>query len=186
MTTISELRTQIDAVDDQIAELLLSRAELVSKVRDQKIGNKINTYIPAREAEIFTRLATKFKSQFLPEEKLVSVFKQILSVFRGQIGAVRVGVVAFDVAPALLELGTEISVRSCENTNGVLSSLLVGEIECGVVELRDLTQLVSDGEITSGSHVSFGESELLVVSIFNYKIVSGVDREYALFVKAVS
>lgn len=53
---LSELRTQIDNVDDQILELLAQRTELVEQIKEIKRLNKIDTLQASRFQEMLDRL----------------------------------------------------------------------------------------------------------------------------------
>lgn len=56
---LSELRTQIDAVDDSLVKLFVKRMELSAQVADYKKANKLPIYVPAREREILQEVAQK-------------------------------------------------------------------------------------------------------------------------------
>jgi chorismate mutase/prephenate dehydratase len=74
---LSELRRQIDAIDDQILALLNRRAGLVIAVGKAKEGAS-DYYVPSREQAIYARLSAANPGPF-PEEGVRRVFREIIS-----------------------------------------------------------------------------------------------------------
>ena len=60
---ISELREQIDAVDDKLVELFTKRMQLSAKIADYKKENKLPIYVPAREREKLQEVAKQAGSE---------------------------------------------------------------------------------------------------------------------------
>ena len=56
---ISELRTQIDEIDDALVKLFVQRMELSAKVADYKKERDLPIHVPAREREILMTVAEK-------------------------------------------------------------------------------------------------------------------------------
>ena len=56
---ISELRTQIDEIDDALVNLFVQRMELSAKVADYKKERDLPIHVPAREREILMKVAEK-------------------------------------------------------------------------------------------------------------------------------
>jgi len=84
MPDIDKLRREIDALDDELAKLLDKRAGLAMEIGKLKQGSP--AYRPEREAEILRRVSSKI----LPKERLVAVFREIISACRGLEEAIRV------------------------------------------------------------------------------------------------
>ncbi len=76
--TLDQLRQAIDAIDDQILELLNQRAERVKKVGDIKQKSHLDLYAPNREQAIFDRLEQRNRGPF-PAESIFRVFREIIS-----------------------------------------------------------------------------------------------------------
>jgi chorismate mutase/prephenate dehydratase len=76
--TLSDLRQQIDAIDDRILDLLNRRAELVISVGKAKLGASSDYYVPSREQAIYARLIAANSGPF-PEEGVRRVFREIIS-----------------------------------------------------------------------------------------------------------
>ncbi|MBQ7768440.1 MAG: prephenate dehydratase [Oscillospiraceae bacterium] len=56
---MKDIRTQIDAVDDELVQLFVKRMNLSAQVADYKKANNMPIYIPAREREILQDVAAK-------------------------------------------------------------------------------------------------------------------------------
>ena len=78
--SLDTLRTEIDAIDDEIHNLLMSRTELVTKIGKLKesAGNHTFSLRPAREAAIMRRLAAQHKGPF-PLSALIKIWRELLS-----------------------------------------------------------------------------------------------------------
>ena len=56
---LKDIRTQIDAVDDELVQLFVKRMNLSAQVADYKKTNNMPIYIPARERDILQDVAAK-------------------------------------------------------------------------------------------------------------------------------
>jgi chorismate mutase/prephenate dehydratase len=83
---IENLRRQIDALDDELVALVQRRAGLAQKIGTLKHGAP--AYRPEREAEILERISRKGGA--LPAERLIAVFREIISACRGLEESIRV------------------------------------------------------------------------------------------------
>src|SRR5262245_9319460 len=83
---IEKLRREIDALDDELAALVQRRAGLAQKIGALKAGAP--AYRPEREAEILKRVSAK--SGLLAPERMVAVFREIISACRSLEQAIRV------------------------------------------------------------------------------------------------
>jgi chorismate mutase/prephenate dehydratase len=83
---IAKLRGEIDRIDDELAALVQRRAGLARKIGELKDGAPV--YRPEREAEILKRVSAR--SGALPGERLLSIFREIISACRGLEQVIRV------------------------------------------------------------------------------------------------
>jgi len=83
---IEKLRREIDALDDELAALVQRRAGLAQKIGALKGGAP--AYRPERESEILQRVSKV--SGPLAGERIVAVFREIISACRGLEEAIRV------------------------------------------------------------------------------------------------
>lgn len=75
---LAELRLEIDAIDDQLLELLNRRAKVVIEVGKAKAGEQQEFYVPGREQAIYERLTAANPGPF-PAEAVRRVFREIIS-----------------------------------------------------------------------------------------------------------
>jgi len=75
---LQELRERIDALDDQILDLLNRRAEVVVEVGTTKQRSRGEYYVPSREKAIYERLIAKNSGPF-SDEGVRRVFREIIS-----------------------------------------------------------------------------------------------------------
>ena len=96
-TTLDQIRVNIDAIDDQMHQLLMQRAELVVQVAETKRlpdGTlPKGVYRPAREASIIRRLHAQNKSP-LPFDMVFSFWRQMIGAFTAMQSPVSVSVQA--------------------------------------------------------------------------------------------
>ena len=96
-TALGDIRVEIDAIDDQMHQLLMRRAELVEKVVETKRlpdGTlPKGAYRPAREAQIIRRLHDQNRSP-LPFEMVFSFWRQMIGAFTAMQTPVTVSVQA--------------------------------------------------------------------------------------------
>ena len=83
---IKRLRAEIDRLDDELLALLQRRAAAAQKIGALKDGAP--AYRPEREAEVLRRISGN--PGILPAERLIAVFREIISACRGLEEAIRV------------------------------------------------------------------------------------------------
>ncbi len=77
-TSLADLRREIDAVDDQIHELIMRRADLTLEVRAAKARANNHVYLRlGREAQILRRLAAAHTGEF-PFGAVVRIWREML------------------------------------------------------------------------------------------------------------
>jgi chorismate mutase len=75
---LEDLRRRLDEIDDKLQDLLIERAEVVSRVRESKQLNRgLSPFQPAREAEIIRRLARRHRGRF-PVATMVRMWREML------------------------------------------------------------------------------------------------------------
>jgi len=83
---LTTLRGEIDRIDHGLVEALNRRAELAKKIGALKANGA--AYRPERETEILRRISSLSKN--LPAEKMLAVFREIISACRGLEEAIKV------------------------------------------------------------------------------------------------
>jgi chorismate mutase/prephenate dehydratase len=83
---LGKLRKEIDGIDDELLQLVNRRAGLAQRIGHVKKGGPV--YRPEREAEILRRVSSA--RGVLPKERIVAVFREVISACRGLEQAIRV------------------------------------------------------------------------------------------------
>jgi chorismate mutase-like protein len=78
---INDLRNKIDALDEEIVNLLNKRTEIVLEIGKLKSKSDSSIYVPHREQEIIKRLTNLNKGPF-PNDGLAHVYNEIMSACR--------------------------------------------------------------------------------------------------------
>jgi chorismate mutase len=87
---LTDLRREIDALDDQLHDLLRQRTEIVKEVRTYKQNERIKIR-PAREAEIIYRLFAQHSGPF-PKREMFRIWRELIVATLRMEGAFSVGV----------------------------------------------------------------------------------------------
>lgn len=74
---LEKIREKIDTLDNQIHDLLMERADLVSDVAAEKRKHNLQIVHPAREAMMIRRLLERHKS-VLPEAAVVRIWRELV------------------------------------------------------------------------------------------------------------
>ncbi len=86
---ISKLRTQIDAIDEKIVELLSERASLALDIGAVKLQEQLSVYSPEREEAVISRIVNLNRGP-LPNGDIREIFALIIKSCR-ELQASRIG-----------------------------------------------------------------------------------------------
>jgi 3-deoxy-7-phosphoheptulonate synthase/chorismate mutase len=81
---IENIRTEIDKVDDEIAELLAARSALSIEIIEEKKRLEQKAFDPDREKEIVNRLINRYSSKMI-RSLVKNVYLEIFKISRGEI-----------------------------------------------------------------------------------------------------
>lgn len=76
-TSLDALRQEIDAIDNNIHDLIMRRTQVVEQVREAKRGQKVKIR-PARECSILYRLVERHKGPF-PKRELARIWRELIA-----------------------------------------------------------------------------------------------------------
>jgi len=76
--SLDDLRRRIDAIDDQLQDLLIQRAEVVEAIGGLKKTDHTPPLRPGREAQLLRRLVARHHGRF-PRPMLVRIWRELLS-----------------------------------------------------------------------------------------------------------
>ncbi|HLO25926.1 MAG TPA: prephenate dehydratase [Geobacteraceae bacterium] len=158
--TLSELRHDIDAIDDRLMELLNQRAALVVEVGRLKAGEKRDFHVPSREREIYERLISHNPGPF-PNEALKSVFREIISASLALEAPMKVAFfgpkATFTHLAALQQFGLSAELVPQKSIPAVFEEVEKGRAQYGVVPVENSTE-----GMVSHTLDMFMESELKI------------------------
>ena len=75
---MADLRQQIDALDDQIIDLLATRYALLAQVVKVKAAHNISHHVESRVQEVLNRTAQKGAERGLPETMMRRIYTAII------------------------------------------------------------------------------------------------------------
>jgi chorismate mutase/prephenate dehydratase len=157
---LTEIRTQIDAADDEILRLLNQRARLVATVADLKSVLQVPFYVPSRERQIAERLSAINPGPF-PTEAIRSVFQEIFSACLSLEKKVRVAYLGpegtFSHQAVKRQFGLSARATPMGTIPAVFEEVERGNADFGVVPIENTTEGIMHHTLDS-----FMESDLKV------------------------
>jgi chorismate mutase/prephenate dehydratase len=161
VSKLGELRTQIDAIDEQILALLERRAKTVEHVAEAKRQAGLSSfYDPERERAVLDRMVQKGAGQF-PPDAIRSVFREIMSGCLSLEAPITIAFLGpegtFSHMAARHLFGLAARYREATTINGVFDAVRRGDALCGVVPVENST----DGSVTSTLD-ALGDADLLI------------------------
>ncbi len=157
---ISHWRQQIDAIDDQLLELLNERARCSAAVGKLKARRETTAFVPGRELEVFERLESRNPGPF-PTSALRNVFREIISASVSLQRGVKVAYLGprgtFTHQAALQQFGQMAEFAPAQTTAEIFRQVDEGQAEFGVVPVEN-----SSEGVVSHTLDLFVESELTI------------------------
>ncbi|MDX1485448.1 MAG: chorismate mutase [Alphaproteobacteria bacterium] len=135
--TLSELRGEIDRLDDQLVDLLLRRTDLVRAIGSLKGADGSGVLRPGREAEILRRLLVRAGAG-LDGAAVVRIFREIVSAAVRQQGPFSVAASMPEGGPSCWGLardqyGAGLPIRPMAGPIQVVAAVAEGSVSVGVV-----------------------------------------------------
>lgn len=138
---LEQLRAQIDALDEQLLQLMNERAKLAQAVGHVKGGSLI--YRPEREAQVLSRLI-EANAGPLPDEVVRLLFQEVISACRSLESSLTVAFLGpegtFSEAAAIKQFGHAVDRLPAESIDGVFRQVEHGEVGYGVVPVENSTE----------------------------------------------
>lgn len=166
--TLSDLRGQIDAIDQQLLRLLNARAQVAEKVGEVKRLEGTPFFRPDRVAKVIEQIQ-QVNPGPLKNEHIAAVWREIMSSCLALESAVRVAYLGpagtFSEQAALQFFGSSIESVPCPSIDEVFRATASGAAHYGVVPVENSTEgVVSrslDLFLNSPLHI-VGETSLMV------------------------
>ncbi len=142
-TDLKILRQQIDAIDNQILELLNRRAEVVLAVGKAKEVSAGPFYVPGREKAIYQRLTADNPGPF-PNAAVVKVFREIISASLNMEMPMQVAFLGpqatFTHMAAMRQFGLSAQLVALKSIPSVFEEVERGRASYGVVPVENSTE----------------------------------------------
>ena len=138
---IDKLRTQIDALDDELASLLQRRARLAQEIGALKGGTPV--YRPEREAQVLRRLTAKAEAP-LSAAALGAIFREVISACRGLEQGIRVSYLGpagtFSEQAVRRHFGAAVEAQPLPSIDQVFRRCESGEAQFALVPVENSTE----------------------------------------------
>src|SRR5579884_208812 len=150
--TLQELRKQIDAIDQELVQLLSRRARVsqqIGKLKGEQAGegNEPRIYEPDREAQVFARVEAANEGP-LSNDALRAIYREILSSSRALQRPLRVAylgpIATFTYEAAKRHFGSSTVLISCPTISDVFLETQRQAVDYGVVPVENS----SEGAVT--------------------------------------
>ena len=142
---LSDIREQIDALDEQIQALINERAQCAQVVAEikQASGEKVNFYRPEREADILRTVQDRNKGP-LSNEEMARLFREIISACLALEEVLKIAFLGpegtFTQAAALKHFGHSVETVSLAAIDEVFREVESGSAHYGVVPVENSTE----------------------------------------------
>lgn len=152
---LDDVRAEIDAIDQQIQDLISRRAHCAKKVADIKLAEaaeararnepveEVLFYRPEREAQVLGRIKSRDRGP-LPSDNVASIFREIMSACLALERPMQVAYLGpegtFTQGAAIKHFGHAVIAQSQATIDGVFSQVESGECNYGVVPVENSTE----------------------------------------------
>jgi len=178
---LTEIRNQIDSIDNQIQDLIGKRAECAQKVADIKTqGGNVNAvfYRPEREAQVL-RAVKERNTSLLPDVEMAKLFREIMSACLALEQPVSVAFLgpegSYSHASMVKQFGSSAQPVAVSTIEDVFSAVEKGEASYGIVPVENSSEGVvksSQNELMNTGLKVSGELELAIHHCLMSKSVS--------------
>lgn len=139
---LKALRAEIDAVDQQVAELLQRRARISLEVGAAKQAHDAAVFAPAREVEVLAHVQTVEGP--LPAAALAAIYREVLSASRGLQRPLRIAhlgpAATFGHQAAREKFGSSSEFEPCPTNTAVIDAVERGRADFGLVPFQNSTE----------------------------------------------
>ena len=161
MKEIENLRAEIDRIDASLVELLKERMKCVRRVGEIKQKQDSPLFVPERESAQREKLAV-LNQGVLPEEALLSIYRQIISCGYLLEGGLRVGYLGpegtWSHQAALARFGESVQLNPYSSFEHVFAAAAREEIDYAVVPIENSTA----GFVTQAMDLLMSSSSLRI------------------------
>ncbi len=181
MDELTQLRKEIDRIDEEIVALLSRRADIARKIGEIKKKKNLEYHAPERERAIFEKLLSLNKEKFgerFPSEALIHIYREVISACLSLEKPLRIAYLGpkatFTHQAALERFGFSAQYISCPTIRDVFEEVQSSRVDYGIVPVENTT----DGVVNYTLDM-FLESDLKisgeVVIPINLHLLSNLD-----------
>jgi len=142
MSSIDQLRHEIDALDDQIVKLLNARAQAAIEIGRLKTESGAGVYSPERECSVLEHIAARSEGP-LTKDALQAIYRELMSASFALERPTRVGYLgpagSFSHETALEKFGASVTYEPLSNARGIFDAIARGHVDYGVVPVENNT-----------------------------------------------
>lgn len=143
MSSIDDLRTNIDSVDGEIIRLLNERAELAQKIGEIKMREGLPAYAPEREEMVFRKLVERNAGPLRPQA-IRAIYREIMSAALSLEKDLVIACLGEAGSPAhraaTAKFGSSVRYAFFNDVIDVFAEVQKDQADCGVVPIDDATQ----------------------------------------------
>lgn len=137
---LSELRTKIDLLDQQLVRMLNERASLVVEVGAFKRGSGTPIYAPHREAQVLERAISNSTGP-LPARTIEGVYREIMSGSFALEQPLRIGFLgprgSYSHQASVKQFGSSVEYEDLRLIEGVFTEVRRGHVNYGLVPIEN-------------------------------------------------
>lgn len=177
--TLEKLREEIDGLDARIVELLKQRARCARQVGLIKKEESAPTFVPERESALIHKLM-RLNGGELPEEGLLSIYRQIVSLSFSLEGGMRVGYLGpegtWSHQAALARFGESVELVPFPSFRDVFTAVEREAVDYGVIPIENST----DGSVSPAMDLLGGTSLRICAQIrqsIQNCLMANIERE---------
>ncbi len=144
--SLEEVRTKIDAIDQQLIRLLNERAELVQIVGEIKKKDGLDIYVPGREDALLRKLAELNRAQNgkLTERAIRAIFREIMSAALALENSLKIAYLgpagSWTHQVAINKFGNSVAYAAEASIEGVFDRVASQEVDYGVLPIEHSTE----------------------------------------------
>ncbi len=166
--SLEDLRKKIDALDEQLVELINQRAQIVVEVGKLKAAGAAPIYAPDREKAVLDKIARNNKGP-LPDKTLAAVWREIMSGSFFLERPLRIAYLgpegSFSHNAAILKFGQSVDYEALADIRAIFEEVSKGHSDFGIVPIEN-----SAGGGVRESLDAFVETDVLICAEANMAI----------------
>ncbi len=140
--SLDAFRSEIDAVDTKLVELLNQRVKIALQVAEFKKKNNLQVYAPERE-ELVVAKVLEHNGGPLPAESLRAIYREIIGSSRSMERVLKVCYLGpagtFTHQAARQRFGSVVDFEGAADIESVFETVSKGQADCGVVPVENTT-----------------------------------------------